>query len=72
MRLFSQSLNYSKLSNKRFGYHMCRHPPVSSQILEEVRAGTGASQLRHTYVILGTDEDFQEADFSENNGAERE
>ena len=51
---------------------MCGHPPVSCQILEEVRAGTGASQLRHSYVILGTDEDFQEADFSENNGAERE
>ena len=49
---------------------MCGHPPVSCQILEEVRAGTGASQLRHSYVILGTDEDFQEADFSENNRAE--
>ena len=49
---------------------MCGHPPVSSQVLKEVRAGTGASQLRHSYVILGTNENFQEADLGKNNGTE--
>lgn len=47
------------------------HPPVGCQVLEEVRAWTGALQLRHAYVIPGADEDFPEVDFGENYRTER-